>query len=111
MVKNATVNKFMRVVVFVRREKLTTKSIVDVRDGPQVECETRRSIQTGTRAPGHIINEISSTESGDVQVGVFVFYEVDISDIIVGAITADGFIRSFHLEKFLQGLCCAHPYD
>ena len=111
MVKNATVHKFMGVVVFVRREKLTTKSIVDVRDGPQVECETRRIIQTGTRALGHIIDEISSTENGDVQVGVFVFYEADISDIIVGTITADGFIRSFHLEKFLQGLCCANPYD
>ena len=37
VVKNAAVHKFIRVVVFVRREKFTRKSIVDVRDSPQVE--------------------------------------------------------------------------
>ena len=97
VVKNAAVHKFIRVVVFVRREKFTRKSIVDVRDSPQVEWETRRSIQTGKRALGHVINEIFPTESRDVQVGEFVFYEVDISDTIIGPITADDFIRFFYL--------------
>ena len=90
-------NKFIGVVVFVRREKFTSKSIIDVWDGPQVEWETRWSIQTGKRALGHVINEIFPTESRDVQVGEFVFYEVDISDTIIGPITADDFIRFFYL--------------
>ena len=97
MVKNVAVYKFIRVVEFVRREKFTRKSIIDVWDGPQVEWETRRSIQTGKRALGHVINEISSSKSRDVQVGEFVFDEVDITDTIIGPITADGFIRFFHL--------------
>ena len=37
VVKNVAVNKFIGVVIFVRREKFTSKSIVDVWDGPEVE--------------------------------------------------------------------------
>ena len=97
MVKNVAVNKFIGVVIFVRREKFTSKSIIDVWGGPQVEWETRRSIQTGKRALGLVINEISSSKSRDVQVGEFVFDEVNISDTIIGPIMADGLIPFFYL--------------
>ena len=97
VVKNAAVHKFIRVVVFVRREKFTRKPIIDVWDGPQVEWETRWSIKTGKRALGHVIDEIFPVNSRDVQVGEFVFNEVDIADTIIGPITADGFNRFFYL--------------
>ena len=54
-------------------------------------------MQTGKRALGHAINELFPTESSDVQVGEFVFDEVDMSDTIMGHTTADGFIESFYL--------------
>ena len=108
MVKNIAVHKFIGVVVFVPREKFTRKSIVDVRDSPYVEWETRRSVQTGHRVLGLLVDEISFTESGDVQVGEFVFQEVDISDAIIGTITADGLIR---FSEFIQDLCFADPYE
>ena len=52
-------------------------------------------MQTGKRTLGHAVNELFPMESGDVQVGEFVFDEVDIADTIMGHITADGFIESF----------------
>ena len=92
VVKNIAVHKLIGVVVFVRRKKFTRKSIVDVRGGPQVEGETRRSIQTCKRTLGHAINEVAS-KSRDVQVGEFFFDEVDIIYTTVGSIAADNFVR------------------
>ena len=94
MVKAQAVHKFIGVVVFVRRKKLTAKSIVGFRGGPKIKRETRWNIQTGKRALGHVINEISS-KSRDVQVRLFFLYEVDVTYTAAGSIAADNFVRFF----------------
>ena len=94
VVKNIAVHKLIGVVVLVRRKKFTRKFAVDVRGGPQVKWETRRSIQTCKRTIGHVINEVAS-KSSDVQDGEFFFYEVDITYTTVGSIAADNFVRFF----------------
>ena len=94
MVKAQAVHKFTGVVVFVWWKKLTAKSIVGFQGGPKIKRKTRRNIQAGKRALGHVINEISS-KSRDVQVRVFFLYEVDVTYTTVGSIAADNFIRFF----------------
>ena len=54
---------------------------------------------------GHVINEIASSKSSNVQVGEFVFDEVDISDTIIGPITADGFYPVLSSPKNSYKVC------
>ena len=84
MVKRFAVTKFFRVVVHVRREKLTKKFIVDIRGGLYVERQTSRSFQTGQRALLYVINKFF-TKGSDIQVGELVFLEVCIAEDITSA--------------------------
>ena len=84
MVKRIAVIEFFRVVVHVRREKMTKKFIVDIREGLYVERQTWRSFQTGQRTLWHVINK-NVAKGSDIQVGEFVFIEVCITEDLTSA--------------------------
>ena len=84
MVKRIAVIEFFRVVVHVRREKMTKKFIVDIREGLYVERQTWRNFQTGQRTLWHVINK-NVAKGSDIQVGEFVFIEVCITEDITSA--------------------------
>ena len=84
MMKRIAVIEFFRVVVHVRRKKLTKTFIADIRRGLYIEQKTWRSFQAGRRPLRHVINEIF-TEGSDIQVGEFVFLEVCITEGITSA--------------------------
>ena len=87
VVKRIAVTEFFRVVVHVRREKLTKKFIVDIRWSLYIERKTSWSFQTGQRALWHVINK-TFTKGSDIQVGEFVFLEVCITEGITRSTSA-----------------------
>ena len=95
VVKRIAVTKFFRVVVHVRREKLTKKFIVNIREGLYVERKTWRTFQTGQGALCHVANK-NVVKGSDIQVREFVFLEVCITEDITPAYSSlwDFFLKS-----------------